>query len=136
MRATLILCDYADSANGKLYVTGAGWTHIMAAGTPAAMSLAVLIHVPWDRTNQRHTFVLRLLNNDGASVQSNDQDVQAVGEFEVGRPPGLKAGSELNTPATFRFEALILDEGGYVWELQVDDEQLARSPFFVVKPPT
>jgi hypothetical protein len=135
MRATMLLADWAEALNGKLYVMGAAWTHVLAAGTPTSMSLGVVMHVPWDEANRRKQFVLALQDHDGNAIQQNDVDVRAEGQFEAGRPPGLKAGTELNNAVTFRFNNLTLDEGGYVWLLTVDDEQLARTPFFVLPPP-
>ncbi len=60
-------------------------------------------------------------------------ELQIDGEFEVGRPPGVKPGSTLNTPLAINFNALALDAGGYEWRLEVDDELVARKPFRVAR---
>ena len=49
----------------------------------------------------------------------------------VGRPPGVKPGTTLNTPLAINFNALALDAGGYEWRLEVDDALVARKPFRV-----
>lgn len=49
----LILCDAAqtDAATGKIHMLGAGWT---ITGSPTAPhAVALMIQVPWDRTNQK-----------------------------------------------------------------------------------
>jgi hypothetical protein len=38
MEASLILCDYADAVNGKLYLSGGGWTTLVA-DQPASVAL-------------------------------------------------------------------------------------------------
>jgi hypothetical protein len=54
--------------------------------------------------------------------------------FEVGQPPGLNPGTTLNTPMVFNVGGLALDAGGYVWELYVDDQRAAKTPFRVFDP--
>lgn len=45
----MLLCDAADSVNGKLYILGAGWSQLLFPDRPANMSLAIKIAVPWDQ---------------------------------------------------------------------------------------
>ena len=52
MDVTLLLCDFAEAVNGKLYVMGGGWNILFAPGQPVTMSVAAVLAVPWDRTNQ------------------------------------------------------------------------------------
>ena len=59
--------------------------------------------------------------------------MEATGNFEVGRPPGVKPGSDLDAPFVIPFQ-LGLPAGGYVWELEVDSEPAARVPFRVLEP--
>ena len=56
--------------------------------------------------------------------------VRNEGQFEIGRPPGIKAGSDLNAVMVFKFGGLLLVPGGYVWELQVGTtmEVASQSP--------
>jgi hypothetical protein len=135
MEVTMMLCDAAAVADGKLYIHGGGWTHLWAPNTPANMALAILIAIPWDRTNQRNTVRAALINDDGEPVEVEGQEVFAEGQVEVGRPAGLKAGSTLNVPLTLSFNGLSLDAGGYVWELRIDGDEKARVPFRVELPP-
>jgi hypothetical protein len=130
---TMLLCDTAEEVNGKLYVMGGGWTHLLTPNQPITMALGVVIGVPWDRTNERHQLQVQLVDDDGTLVTVGEQPVETVGQLAVGRPLGVKPGSAINAVMAFKFNGLSLDTGGYVWELRVADTQ-ARTPFWVVDP--
>jgi hypothetical protein len=134
MRVTMLLCDAAQQVGGKLYVLGGGWTHALARTTGQSfnMALAIVIAVPWDQTNVKHDVQARLLTEDGQPVNVEGQQVQSTGQIEVGRPTGVKAGSELNAPIVLSFDGIPLAPGGYVWELLIGSESTARTPFWVV----
>lgn len=127
----MLLCDASEAVNGKLYVLGGGWSHVQVPDVPVGVSLAVLVAVPWTAANEKHKLQVQLVNDDGEQVEVNDTPVMAGGEFEVGRPPGIKPGSPINTPLTFRFDGIALPGGGYVFELSIDGTVLARTPFRV-----
>lgn len=126
MRATLLLCDHVAEANGKLYINGAGWTTISPA--PVPFGLAVLLGVPWDRANVSMIITLKLETEDGAPVLQDTLDgqrapVQVQAQLEVGRPPGLRHGTELNVPLAIQLPGLALAaDTGYTWRLMVGDE--------------
>ena len=67
VRATLLLCDYAAVAEGKLNILGAGWTTTHNVTTHA---VAVLLEVPWDRTNAKMTIQLELKEQAGSPSSS------------------------------------------------------------------
>jgi hypothetical protein len=64
-------------------------------------------------------------------VSFEDTPVQTEAEFEVGRPPGIKPGSDINQPMVFKYDGLGLPQGGYVFEFSMNDDVIARSPFRV-----
>jgi hypothetical protein len=134
MRLTVILCDSARVAEGKLYILGGGWTHVVA-DQPIEMSLGVVIAVPWGDANRRHPLGIVLKDEDGhfvdAETPDGQQPIRQESQFDIGRPPGIKAGSDLNAVLVFRFGALQLAPGGYVWELTVG-EAIEKVPFWVV----
>jgi hypothetical protein len=132
---TLLLCDYAEAVNGKLYVMGGGWSILFAADRPVNMSVAALIAVPWDQTNRPHQIALELLTDDGAAVESEGNPVALRGQFEVGRPPGVKPGTSFNTPFVWNISGLVLAGGGYQWKLSVDGDPRASRAFVVTAPP-
>jgi|SRR5215211_326218 len=134
MDVTMLLCDAAEAANGKLYVLGGGWSNLAAPNTPVNMALAVMVRVPWNRANEKHSLRARLVTDDGEPVEIADNPIMVEAGFEVGRPPGLSPGTTLNTPMVFNVGGLVLDKGGYVWELYVDGERAAQAPFRVFDP--
>src|SRR5688572_7793593 len=96
----LILCDSAVAdPSGKVHMLGAGWS---ITGVPAAPhAIALLAKVPWDRTNQKLSLNLELVDADGRPVLLNDPNGKPVpvghqAELEVGRPAGIAPGSMLN----------------------------------------
>src|SRR5687768_18389717 len=87
----MLLADYAVVSDGKLTIVGGGWSQ--TGPEPASFGIGLLIQVPWDQANTRHTFSVELLDADGSPIgfeddEESDQVVAFGGEFEVGRPPG------------------------------------------------
>ena len=139
MKVTMLLADYAVVAEGKLFISGAGWS--VAGPEPQPSALAVKIDVPWDRANDKISLRVRLMGEDGQPVAvpgpAGPQPIEMTGEFEVGRPPGLKPGTSIDVPLAFQIGPLPLTHGcRYVWELELDGETnenwnvafLTRSP--------
>lgn len=135
MEAALLLCDYAEAVNGKLYMMGAGWNVLFAVDQPVNVSVATLIEVAWDQTNVRHTLAVRLLTLDGEPVDVDGHAVEATGEFEVGRPAGVKPGSSFNAPFVWNFAGVRLASGQYEWQLAIDGNPVARRAFTVAAAP-
>jgi len=130
METILLLCDYAEALNGKLYVMGGGWT--MCPPGPRSMSVAARILVPWGETNVRHRLTLMLQDDSGCIVELGDPPVKVrhEGEFEVGRPPGVPAGTELDFTAVTGFMGLPLEpDKSYRWQLEIDGEPAAHASF-------
>lgn len=128
MDVTLLLCDSADEIGGKLYVLGGGWS-VAPANVPLNIALATLIIVPWDKANQQFKIEAKLMTDDGQLVHMEDTPVVNGGLLEVGRPPGTKPGSGLNTPFVLKFNGLVLPPMGYRWELEIDGTQMATASF-------
>jgi len=121
----MILADYAQAADGKLNVIGAGWS-ITGPG-PAPFAIALDIKVPWDQTNMRHTMRLELVDADGSPVlvptADGEQPLYVESTFEVGRPAGLKPGTPIDVPIAMNFPAMPLPRGGrFEWRLSIDGE--------------
>ena len=128
----MMLCDAAQSMGGKLYILGGGWTQIMLVDPLPPMALAVQLTVPWDQANERMAVEVALVTEDGKPVDFGSGPVAAGGEMEVGRPPGLRRGTPLDSSLVMNFGGLRLNPGGYVWELRVDNDAKARTPFRVL----
>ncbi|MGZ5348429.1 MAG: DUF6941 family protein, partial [Solirubrobacterales bacterium] len=95
MKVTMLLADAAQAVGGKLYILGGGWSQTGPGPVPS--SIAIYIQIPWDQANDRHTLHLQLLDSDGQSVPDESGNAVAIeGQFETGRPPGLKPGTPLD----------------------------------------
>lgn len=122
MKVTMMLADSAEAVGGKLYILGGGWTVIGPEIGPTA--IAILFSVPWDQTSVKHRFAMELLDADGDAVTGPDENPLMIeGEFETGRPPGIKPGTSLDVGIAIPVPPLPLELGvGYVWRLTVDQE--------------
>ena len=96
------------------------------------MGLAVKIGVPWDQTNRVHMIRAKLMTADGDPVEIEGEAVEAGGAAEVGRPAGVKPGTDIDLPLAIQFNGIRLPAGGYRWELEIDDVVEATVPFQVV----
>jgi len=119
----MMLADFAQVINGKLYIMGGGWSIIGPAPSPSA--LAIKIEVPWNETNRKHNLKVELLNSDFHPVliptPAGNNAVIISGDFEVGRPPGLIQGSPLDMAFAFPIGPLPLAPGNrYIWKLTID----------------
>lgn len=131
----MLLCDYAEELGGKLYIMGGGWARLFTPNQPTNMALAIKMLVPWNETNRTHNIGVRLVTQDQYPVQNEqEQDIQLIGEMEVGRPPGMRPGSRIDVPLALRFQGISLDPGVYKWEFLVNGEVLESTVFDVVAP--
>lgn len=138
--ATLILCDAAIvDANGKTNMLGAGWSVTTSPTAPHAV--AVLIKVPWDRTNQPYKVTLQLKDSDGAPLEITGPDgkparIGLEAQMEAGRPPGIPHGSPIDAAVALSLGPLPLQPGRYVWSLEIDSEPVTSEGFTVIGRPS
>jgi hypothetical protein len=125
MKITMLLADYAKVSDGKLDILGGGWS-VTNANTPPS-AIALYLQIPWDRANLKHKIKLDLLDADGniATVDTDEGEKPVAhieGEFEVGRPPGMKPGTPIDAPRAIPIPPLQLQPGQrYEWRLTIDD---------------
>ena len=133
MEATVLLCDYAAVAEGKLFISGGGWDLLRPTAGPTA--LAVLVKVAWGETNRRTPLRICLVDDDGNAVTqpgpSGDPVVLEVTvTFEVGRPPGLKQGSDVSMPMAVPIGPMSLQpDRGYEWRVEVAGVTVGKAAF-------
>ena len=121
MRVTMLLADAAQEVNGKLYVLGGGWS-VTGPDVPP-MALAVKLDVPWSEANQQHQFTMVLVDTDGRpAIVGDGQHVRVDGNFEVGRPSGLPAGSDIDFAFAINVPPVALAPGRYAWQLSIDGD--------------
>lgn len=125
MRVQIILADAAQVIDGKIYLLGGGWNQIGPARTPMSVVLRFLI--PWDMTNKRHHWQLRLHDADGDSVSvptpEGDRPIEVSGEFEAGRPAGSSPGTEISIPVAVNLGPLPLPVNSRLeWRLYIDGQ--------------
>ena len=129
--AFLMLTDYAEALNGKLYTLGAGWNILRFPQLPQEwrFSLALGIDVAWDETNLRHALQITIEDPDGAVL---GEDLQM--EFEAGRPPG-QTPMDQRMVLAFNVGAEFETFGPHAVVVRNGDEELERSRFYVVEVP-
>lgn len=125
MKATILLADYAEVINNKLYIMGGGWSVVNQKTGPTAIALK--LEVPWNETNRKHSLKLELLDSDfhSVTVQTPAGELPLVinGDFEVGRPAGLIQGVPLDLVAAFNIGSISLLPGKrYIWKLSIGGE--------------
>lgn len=123
MKVTMLLADSAQAVDGKLYILGGGWS--VTGPGPSAFAIAMKIEVPWDEANRRHKLQLSLADTDAQPVKiptpAGEHPVEVTGEFEVGRPPGLKPGTPLDVTIAINVGPLQLPpDSRFVWQLSID----------------
>jgi hypothetical protein len=125
IKSTLMLADSAQVAEGKLFVLGGGWT--VTGPQPTPFALAGIIEVPWQLANRKHKFRFELIDLDGNAVDIDTpegrQPLFIEGEFEVGRPAGLRTGATIPFPLAINSAPVPLPAGSHFeWRYEINGE--------------
>src|SRR6266849_1402447 len=81
--AIIMLCDSVACPEGKLYIQGGGWQTLQSDRYPVRIpriGVAVIVTVPYARTNERHELSLSFRPGEGRDLPSPPP-----------RPPSLAA---------------------------------------------
>jgi hypothetical protein len=127
----MMVADGAQAVGGKLYVLGGGWTHLFMPqfpGQPAHFSLVIGLTVPWHLTNRRFNFAVELTDADNNRVAE-----LGSGQFEQGRPPGLRPGSSQRVLLAIGAAPEFPAPGRYVFHVSIDGQRLRSTVFEVVE---
>lgn len=124
MKVTMLLADAAQAVGGKLYILGGGWSITGPAPTP--MAIALKIEVPWNESNTAHQLQLTLCDEDAHPVMvptpTGEQPFQIQGNFEVGRPAGLRPGTPIDLALAFNVAPIPLrPDSRYVWHCSINN---------------
>jgi len=148
MELDVMLCDHAQVASGKLFISGAGIDHIQipaGTSTPYVITFATagLVRVPWTATNTEHAVTFKLLTEDGQNpplpegAVSGPQGIGGEIKFNVGRPPQMASGDSQMVPFAFNFQGLpLMTAGRYVLAFSLDGNEERRLTFTVVLQPS
>ncbi len=123
MKATMLLADAAQVADGKLYILGGGWS--VTGPFPMPSAVAVKVEVDWNEIDSPHHWELFLLDEDGHPVlvdtPEGSQALEVRGDFQVTRPDGLPPGSPVDFSLAVNMGPLPLEPGKrYTWRLTID----------------
>ena len=129
----LFLANHAEVQNGLLYASGAGWSEMFRVvpdqeGQPSPtnhFAIATSVLVPWEDTNQFHLLTISI-EQDGDGPQL----VRAEVGIEVGRPPGLPAGTDQRAVFALPVDLTFPEQGSYRVVAEVGED--ARSVSFRV----
>jgi hypothetical protein len=130
--AFLLLADFGESLNGKLYAMGAGWNVLRFPELPQdwRFSVSIGIDVTWDETNQRRGIAVVIEDPDGAGLGD-----ELSMEIEAGRPPGLQPGQDQRMVIAINAGATFETAGPHAVVIRSGDEELGRSRFYVMRVP-
>jgi hypothetical protein len=136
MEIDAILCDHAQAAEGKLFISGGGIDRSFVSPEPPHMigiGLAALIKVPYTATNQLHHLTLNLVDDDGAPVRPmtppdmpEAPPLEVSMPFNLGRPPGLQPGEPQLWPVAININLPLPRLANYFFVLSVDGTELKR----------
>lgn len=139
----MLLADWAEAINGKLYIQGGGWSRVapqpvqgLPPGIPGVVNCALAIRflVGWDETNHKYDIVIRLIDDDGHPVVPipDGPSVEVRTQLEVGRPAGVVEGSDLDAALALKLNGLPLARGRYTFSLDIDGKPNGKGVTFDV----
>lgn len=126
----VLLCDYSEAVNGKLYLTGGGWNVLRLPELPAewAFSIGLGIDIAWHETNDPHELVVTIQDPDGVELGDG-----LTANFETGRPPGIPQGQEQRLVMSISATASFATAGPHAAVVQVDGEEIGRGRFYLME---
>jgi hypothetical protein len=133
----LILADAAQVVGAKLYLMGGGWDMLTvnrAFPVDQRCALALSILVPWNETNQKHSFEVEIISEDNHTEQPKSL-VKVGGQFEVGRPPGIRPGQEQRFQLAVDMNLRIETAGTKTVIARIEGQPMRRLEFTVISGP-
>jgi hypothetical protein len=126
IRATMLLADHVQAAEGKLNVMGGGWR--WTGPEPSTFGIGVVIEFPWESVGEDHVVKLELIDNDGAPVDIPQGDGEAAPfsfEATVGvvAPPGSRRGTPVNVCMGINVVQMQLPHAGrFEFRMEIDGD--------------
>ena len=127
----LVLADYAEAINGKIYISGGGWDQLTVPSFPyqRQCGIAVGLRVEWEETNRPCDVSVAIVNDDTHAVS-----MRFDGKLEAGRRPGIPVGRAQLAPIAFNVILAFEGPGSYAIRLAIDGDERRVLPFNVVSP--
>lgn len=124
----LILADATQVVDNKLYLQGGGWDrlHINTFPRQQSMGIALAMRVPWNETNEQHTFEIEIVTEDGDTVH------KLGGTFEVGRAPGIPNGQDQRVQVAVNAIMNFIEAGTFNVLARIDGGPARKLVFNVV----
>lgn len=115
----LLLADRAEAANGKIFIHGGAVDRHFVnprAAPPIQLNadVAFSILTDWGETNTDHVFSLQVEDEDGKPAWRMEA------QFQVGRPPGAKAGQQFRQLIAIRGPIPLPARGAFKLILEID----------------
>jgi hypothetical protein len=132
--ASVMLANFAKVSDNMLDVQQAGWS--MIGPGPVSFYVAGIVSCQWHETNAKHNFKIEVLDADGQPFPhpESGEPVRVEATFEIGRPPGIKAGSNIGMPFAVPFGAFIFEPSAQYeikFSLDGEDRDEWRLPFVI-----
>ena len=126
----LMLTDYSEAVNGKLYLTGGGWNVLRLPEMPHEWSfhIGLGIDVAWHETNSPHELVVTIQDPDGVELGEG-----LTANFETGRPPGMPQGQEQRLVMSIAAIATFTTAGPHAAVVEVNGEEIGRARFYLME---
>ena len=125
----LLLADKSEILNGKLYMMGGGWDrrYISDLSAPVAITMVLGVLVPWNLTNEKHSILIGLEDEDGNSLPPS-----VSAEITVGRPPEATRGQTFRAMASLSGQWTLPHLGTYSIVVLLEGEEIKRTLFYAV----
>lgn len=127
------LANGAEVRDGLLFALAGGWTRTWPAkGYPfdKDFTFAALVRVDWTETNEQHSFMVELRDDDEEPLS----ETPVQGGFVVGKPAQLAQGASQCFPLSATFTASIPKPGLYHLVLHIDGTEMHRIQFEAAPP--
>jgi hypothetical protein len=123
IKVTLMLCDFVQIAEGKLFINGGGWS--IANRLRGYMAGTLEFPIDYAQRKVRGRFLL--FTADGAPVEAvtaPGEQVKIAFEMELAPRQGLPRGMPLDGPFAAPLPDRDLPVGRYEWVLVIDGEEV------------
>ncbi|MCH8993649.1 MAG: hypothetical protein IH959_01610 [Chloroflexi bacterium] len=128
----VILCDYAQMADGKLFLQGGGWERLTVNDdfpSKRIVGIATSILIPWAETNQPTNLEIEVQTEDAQTL------AKINAQLKVGRPPDHPPGMPVRATVAANLGLTFKTAGSYVIIARLEEQVMKRTTFYVIPGP-